>query len=167
MKKLLLFTVFVLSTLAWAVAQDTGGKPGTGGQSASSQSSNQGSASQSQSPANGAGQTTPGASSQTTPGSAGQTGATAQSQMANAPITEGCLGGSKAAYTITDKAGKTYKLNIPANADASPLASHIGESVMVLGNVSSGGGSPSIDVEKIGRGTGNCSGSSSSAPQPH
>ena len=86
--------------------------------------------------------------------------------MANTPITEGCLGGSAANYTITDKAGKSYKLNLPANADASPLASHIGESVMVQGNVSSAG-SPSIDVQRIGRGTGTCSGSSSAAPKSH
>jgi hypothetical protein len=86
--------------------------------------------------------------------------------MSNSPVTEGCLGGSASAYTITDKAGKSYKLNLPANADASPLASHIGESVMVQGNVNSTG-SPSIDVQRIGKGTGTCSGSGSAAPPSH
>jgi len=111
----------------------------------------------------------PGAPQSQTPstGATDPSGAQAgQTPAASAPVTEGCLGGSKAAYTITDKGGKTYKLNLPANADASPLASHVGESVMVMGSVNSAGGSPTIDVQKIGRGTGTCPGSSA-APQSH
>jgi hypothetical protein len=43
--------------------------------------------------------------------SGGQPGA--QAQEANAPVTEGCPGGSDPNYTLTAKAGTTYKLNIP------------------------------------------------------
>jgi hypothetical protein len=86
--------------------------------------------------------------------------------VGSAPITQGCLGGTKGAYTITDASGKSYKLNIPATADATPLSLHIGESVMVKGNVNSSG-SPSIDVQQIGRGTGTCPGNGSASPQSH
>ena len=150
MKRILLSTTFLLATLAWATAQ-SGSMPE--GANQSTPPGSQPGASQSQ---------------PTAPGAAGQTGAqSSPTGVANAPVTQGCLGGSKAAYTITDKSGKTYKLNIPANADASPLASHVGESVMVQGSVNNTGSSPSIDVERIGRGTGTCSGSGSAAPQSH
>ena len=159
MKKTLLLAVFLLATLSWAAAQQS--TPQGGSQSTTPGS--QPGASQSQSTAPGGSQ-----SPSTAPGAAGQTGAqSSPTGVANAPITQGCLGGSKNAYTITDVSGKSYKLNIPANADASPLAAHVGESVMVQGAVNNTGGSPSIDVERIGRGTGTCPGSSSAAPQSH
>jgi len=94
MKNMLVITLFMLATLAWAAAQQPGGTPG--------QSSGQ-------------------------PGS--------QGQAPNVPVTEGCLGGSNPNFTITDKAGTTYKLNIPPSADTSKLAQHVGESVQVAGNV--------------------------------
>ena len=158
MKRTLVLTVFLLATLAWATAQtsstDASHQTTPGAQSGTSQS-----------------QTAPGAaqSSPSTSGAAGQTGAqSTPTGAAHAPITQGCLGGSKGAFTITDQGGKSYKLNIPATADATPLASHVGESVMVMGNVNSTGSSPSIDVQQIGRGTGSCPGSgSSAAPQAH
>jgi hypothetical protein len=88
-------------------------------------------------------------------------------QAANAPVTEGCLGGSEPHYTITDKAGTTYKLNIPSNADTSKLAQHVGEPVAVAGNVNAGkGGDPSIDVQGIGRGSGQCGGPKGAQPPP-
>jgi hypothetical protein len=156
MKRTLVLTVFLLATLAWAAAQQS--VPQSGSQS--TPPSTQPGASQSPTP--GASQSSP-----STPSAAGQAGSQSSATgMSNSPVTEGCLGGSASAFTITDKAGKSYKLNLPANADASPLASHIGESVMVQGNVNSTG-SPSIDVQRIGRGTGTCSGSSSAAPQQH
>ncbi len=159
MKKILLLTAFLLATLAWATAQQSASQGGSQSTTPGSQTG----ASQSQSSAPGASQSSP-----STSGTAGQSGAqNSATGMANAPITEGCLGGSASAYTITDKAGKTYKLNIPANTDASPLASHIGESVKVMGNVNTTGASPSIDVQQMGRGTGTCSGSSSAVPQSH
>lgn len=97
---------------------------------------------------------------------------------AGGKITEGCLGGTNPNYTITDASGTTYKLNIPPGADASPLAKHIGESVQVQGTVNkaqstsdagstkSTSNSSSIDVARIGRGTGTCPNSQSGAQAP-
>ena len=91
-----------------------------------------------------------------------------QGPSANVPVTEGCLGGSAPNFKITDKAGITYKLNIPPNADTSKLAQHVGESVPVAGNVKDAGkaGNASIDVQNIGRGTGQCPASASKGTQP-
>ena len=90
-----------------------------------------------------------------------------QPQAESTPVTQGCLGGSDPNYTITDKAGTTYKLHIPPNADTSKLAQHVGEPVQVAGNVNTGkGGDPSIDVQGIGRGTGNCPATGSKGAQP-
>ena len=91
--------------------------------------------------------------------SSGQAGSQGQA-AANAPVTEGCLGGSAPNFTITDKAGTSYKLNLPPNTDTSTLAQHVGESVQVAGNVkdTSSAGNASIDVQGIGRGTGKCPG---------
>lgn len=108
---------------------------------------------------------TPGAAQ---PPDSAQTPGSVQGQAANATVTEGCLGGSNPNFTITDKAGTTYKLNIPAGADVSPLNSHIGESVQVMGQVNNGGAgkTSSIDASRIGRGTGNCqAGSSKQTPR--
>ena len=90
-----------------------------------------------------------------------------QGQAANAPVTEGCLGGSAPNFTMTDKAGIIYKLNIPPNADTSKLAQHVGESMQVAGNVKETGkaGNASIDVQGIGRGTGKCPVSAQSPPK--
>lgn len=156
MRQVVALAVFMLATMVWAMAQ----QPEASGGQATSPSSQTPSTSQSQSSA-------PGSASQ---GSA-QTGAErgAQAPAANMPITEGCLGGSNPNFTITDKAGATYKLNLPPGADGSSLTPHVGESVQVLGQVSKGGGAEkasSIDVSKIGRGTGNCPGSSPKQPNP-
>jgi hypothetical protein len=85
-----------------------------------------------------------------------------QNPPANAPVTEGCLGGSNPNFTLTDKAGTTYKLNIPATADTSKLGEHVGESVAVAGNVSG----KAIDVQGIGKGTTTCSGAGAKGEQP-
>jgi len=97
---------------------------------------------------------------------------------------EGCLGGSNPNYTVTDKAGTTYQLDIPKGADASVLAKHIGESVQVQGSLgdssaagsaasssstapSSAAGSKSIHVSRIGKGSSSCPASgSSTTPKP-
>jgi hypothetical protein len=142
MKKILATTLFTLATLAWAAAQQPGSMPQQGSGSPTSPGSQAPGATQSQ-PA--------------TPGN----------QAINAPVTEGCLGGSNPNFTITDKAGTTYKLNIPPNANTSVLTQHVGESVQVAGNVNGGkAGDGSIDVQGIGRGSGNCPGSPSSGAQP-
>jgi hypothetical protein len=86
--------------------------------------------------------------------------------MPNAPITEGCLGGTNPNFTITDSAGTTYKLAVPPGADVSSLSAHVGESVQVMGEVKQAAGKSSIDVSRIGRGTGKCPGKSPSGEQP-
>ncbi len=48
---------------------------------------------------------------------------------------EGCLGGSAGKFTIIDKAGTTYDLQLPASADSSKLNSHIGQEVRVTGSM--------------------------------
>ena len=151
MKKMLVIPLFMLATLVWAAAQQPGSTPDRGSQPPTSPSSQ-----------------APGVnpSQPSTPGSADQAGS--QGQASNAPVTEGCLSGSAPNYAITDKAGTTYKLNIPPNADTSKLASHLGESVQVLGNVKDAGkqGNASIDVQGIGRGAGKCPASGSTGAQP-
>jgi len=102
------------------------------------------------------------------PGSANQAGS--HGQESQAPITEGCLGGSNPNYTVTDTSGTVFKLNLPPNTDTSKLAPHVGESVQVQGDVKDAGkaGNASIDVQAIGRGTGNCpaGGARNSQPPP-
>ena len=139
MKNTFAMAVFMLATLAWAAAQQPGSGQGTSPSS-------------------------PGAS-QTQPSTPGGTD---QGQASNTPITEGCLGGSNPNYTIKDKTGTTYKLNLPPNADGSRLTSHVGESVQVLGDVKDSGkvGKPSIDVQRIGRDTSNCPGNGATGAQP-
>ena len=75
----------------------------------------------------------------------------------------GLPGGSDPNFTLTDRANITYKLKIPPNADTSKLTPHVGESVVVAGDVKDPGktSSPSIDVHGIGRGTGKCPASDS------
>ena len=126
MKKILLITLFMLATLAWAAAQQPGGTQGQ---------------------------------------SSGKAGS--QGQAPNVPVTEGCLGGSDPNFKITDKTGIIYKLNFPPDADTSKLAQHVGESVQVAGNVKDAGkaGNASIDVQGIGRGTGQCPASPSKGAQ--
>jgi len=133
--------------LAWAAAQQPGSAP--------ERNSGQTTSPNSQAP--GTTQTQPSA-----PGGAGQPGS-----RANAPVTEGCLGGSAPNYTIKDKTGTAYKLNMPPNADTSKLAPHVGESVQVQGEVKDAGtANASINVQAIGRGTGTCPGSGSRDAQP-
>lgn len=141
MKNILVLTLFMLASVAWAAAQQPG--------SAQDPSAGQATSPSSQSPS----QTQPSA-----PGSGAQN--PAGGQASNAPVTEGCLGGSEPHYTLTDKTGTTYKLNIPPKADTSKLASHVGEPVLVQGDVNNGkAGNASIDVQGIGRGMGKCPGS--------
>src|SRR5215467_14524820 len=136
MKKIFLTTVFMLATLAWATAQQPGSTADPSGAQAS--------------PGMQAPSATQPPSSPTDqePSQGGQMPAQRQS----ADVVEGCLGGSNPNYTLTDSSGTTYKLNIPPTADTSKLASHVGESVNVAGNVKSN----TIDVQGIGRGTGKC-----------
>src|SRR5215471_8443111 len=140
-----ILVMLMLATLAWAAAQQPGGAP----------ERNSGQTTSPSPP--GATQTQPSA-----PGGAGQAGS-----RANAPVTEGCLGGSAPNFTLKDKTGTAYKLNMPPNADTSKLAPHVGESVQVQGEVKDAGtANASINVQAIGRGTGTCPGSGSRDAQP-
>ena len=151
MKNILVMALFMLAMLAWAAAQQPGSAPERNSGQTTSPSSQAPDATQTQ---------------PSTPDSAGHAGS--RGQASNAPVTEGCLAGSAPNYTITDKTGTAYKLNMPPNADTSKLASHVGESVQVQGDVKDAGkpGNASIDVQAIGRGTGNCPGSGSRDAQP-
>jgi uncharacterized protein YdeI (BOF family) len=154
MKKVMVATAFML-VVAWAVAQQPGTAP-SGGQ-APSQQQPSGPPAPSQQPG------------QAPSPNAPQTGAEpgAQSQASNLPVTEGCLAGSHPNFTLTDKAGTTYKLNFSQEADTSVLTSHVGESVQVLGQVSDAAGAgkaSSIDVRKIGKGAGKCPASKPPSP---
>jgi hypothetical protein len=149
MKKSIFLGALMLSALAWAGAQQPNSMP--------AQSDAQAPTPNSQVPSSGEPQpATPGGAEQNAPQAGPQSGA--PGQAANAPVTEGCLGGSNPNYTITDSGGKTYKLVLPPNADGSRLAPHIGESVQVMGDLKQGGGANSIDVSKVGKGAGKCSG---------
>ncbi len=142
MRRTLAVCLFVIATFTWALAQTGSATPGAQPPSAGAQSSG---ATQSQAPSASAGQ---------------------DPAQSAAPITQGCLAGSNGAYTITDTAGKTYKLNFPPNANVSVLSSHIGESVAVMGDVQGSGKSgQSINVSRIGRGSSTCSAGSSATPQ--
>ena len=150
MKNIFVMTLFMLAMLAWAAAQQPGSAPERDSGQTTSPSSQAPDATQTQ---------------PSTPGGAGQAGS--RGQAPSAPITEGCLGGSAPNYTIKDKTGTAYKLNMPPNTDTSKLASHVGESVQVQGNVKdTDTPNASIDVQAIGRGTGNCPGSGSRDAQP-
>ena len=148
MKKTLAIGLFMLAMMAWAAAQQPGSPLG-----------------QSPAQATPPGAQVPGAtpSQPGVPGSADQSGMQ-PAPSANAPVTEGCLGGSAPNFTVTDKAGTTYKLNIPAGANTSALTPHVGESVQVQGDVNSGKTS-SIDVQRIGPGKGTCPGSGTTGAQ--
>jgi hypothetical protein len=157
MRKILAVFLFVLATLTWSLAQNPGATPSSGGQQPPSGQAPD--ASQSQTPpSGGAGQN---------PSQPGAAQPQSQGPSANATITEGCLGGSGTNYTLTDKAGTTYKLNFPATANVSTLSSHVGEPVRVLGDITDAGkaGQSSINATKIARGTGTCPPASSATPQ--
>ncbi len=153
MKRMFLVSLFLLTVMAWAVAQ-TGSMPQSGGGQATPPSSQAPGAGQTQPATPGsAGQTAPEAGAGATPGAAGGPGG-----AINTPITEGCLGGSNPNFTVTDSTGTSYKLVIPPGADASSLNAHVGESVQVMGDVNHAGSANAINVTRIGRGTGKCAG---------
>jgi len=184
MRNVLIVTLFLLVSMAWAVAQqqDPASQGAPAGQ-ASSPNATMNDSGQQTSPAPGStGQTAPGMPpSGQTPGQAAPPSSD-QAPMGNISVTEGCLGGTAPNFTITDKAGVVYKLNIPSTTDTTVLTKHIGESVQVAGQVNGAGSSASatsggassassgasIDAKKIGRGTGTCPGGAAdkSAPVP-
>jgi len=158
MKKTFAITLFMLATLAWAMAQQPGSMPG--------QNSGQVTSPSSQTPAESAGQSTSPASQAPDAAPQAPGASTSPTSGATPKVTEGCLGGSNPNYTVTDASGTTYKLNIPPNADTSKLAAHVGESVDVAGNVNGMGAGSSINVQGIGKGTGTCPAGAKNSPNP-
>jgi hypothetical protein len=170
MRNVLVLTLIWMVSATWVAAQQQGTtSPGA----SSGQATPPGASSSS------SGQATPPGASSSSSGQATPPGASSSSSgqapgAADSNIIEGCLGGSAPNFTVTDKAGTTYKLALPQDADSSPLSQHVGESVQVMGAVSdlgSSAGAPSgstasassanqrsIQVTKIGRGTGTCPG---------
>ena len=140
MRKMFFVTLILLIAVGWAVAQNPSTAPMTeqpGAQSPSSQSpSNPGA----QSPTSPSAQ--PGAPGQQQPGMPGQqptnpadqAGQDASAAPAGSSV-EGCLGGSAGNFTVIDKSGTTYQLQLPAGADTSKLNAHLGEEVRVTGTM--------------------------------
>jgi len=152
MRKSLLFTLMLLALSAWVMAQQA---PDTQSPPSNSQGSTQ----------------SPGAqapNSQTAPGQGAQSPAGQNS-------VQGCLGGSGSNFTVTDKSGTSYALQLPQGADPSSLKPHIGEEVRVEGTMGGGsssspsagnsaGARPTISVKNIYRVSPTCSSKSSGAP---
>jgi len=123
MRKTLLLVLILLVSAGMAVAQQSTTSPSTSPASPSSQASP---SDQSMSPGSQA--TSP--SSQAASPSAGETSV------------EGCLGGSAGNFTVMDQSGTTFQLQLPASADSSSLAQHVGQQVRVTGTVA-GAATPS------------------------
>jgi hypothetical protein len=150
MRKTLFVTTILLALAAWGMAQQ---EPS----SQSSPSTSQGTASQAP-------------NSQSSPNS-GQGAA----QSAGQNSVQGCLGGSGNNFTVTDKSGTSYQLQLPAGANASALKPHIGEEVRVEGDTASASGSnsaaaasgnqPTINVKNIYRVSPTCSTKSGAPPK--
>jgi hypothetical protein len=161
MRNNIFLALIVLLMTAWAVAQ----QPGTTSPSAPAPGSSQQQATPPSEPGQPAAPSTP---DQATPPAAPSTNRMPQGDGSD--IIEGCLGGAAPNFTVTDKAGTSYKLDIPAGADTAVLTKHLGESVQVMGAVNDSGSkssaSKSIAVQKIGRGSSACSGAAGTAKPP-
>lgn len=146
MKKLLFLTLILLVSVGWAVAQN----PATPG-ATPDQSQQPGAQSPSQQPgAAQPGQQQPGMAPANPADQAAQAGQDASAAAAGSSV-EGCLGGAAGNFTITDKAGTTYQLQLPAGADSSKLTSHVGEEVRVTGATSNAkGGSDAASAASAG-----------------
>ncbi|MDT8070567.1 MAG: hypothetical protein ROO76_20600 [Terriglobia bacterium] len=151
MRKLLFFTLILLISAGWAVAQNPTSPPMTenpGAQNPSTPGSQPGMTGQ-------PGQQQPGMPGEVgqQPGVPGaQTGQTGQetSPSAAGSTVEGCLGGSAGNFNIIDKSGVSYRLDIPAGADTSKLNQHIGEEVRVTGAMNNTGAAGASDTTSAG-----------------
>ncbi len=56
---------------------------------------------------------------------------------------EGCLGGTAGNYTVTDKSGMVYKLELPDDAPQSAIEKLVGKEVRVKGTLAEASASPS------------------------
>lgn len=176
MRKTLLFTLILLALSAWVVAQQ---EPSSQAPPSSSQGTSQSSPGQAPNT-----QSSPSANpgeAQSSPGQAPNTQSSPNANQGEAQSSagqngvQGCLGGSGNDFTVTDKSGTSYQLQLPAGADASNLKPHIGEEVRVEGSTSGGSGSnsasstsgsrPTITVKNIYRVSPTCSSKSGAAPK--
>jgi hypothetical protein len=127
MRKMFFVTLILLIAVGWAVAQNPSTPPMSeqpGAQSPTNPGAQPGAPGQQ-----------PGMPGDTTqqPGTpADQAGQDASAAAAGSSI-EGCLGGAAGNFTVIDKSGTTYQLQLPAGADSSKLNSHLGEEVRVTG----------------------------------
>jgi len=112
-----------------------------------------------------------GANSQSAPNSSQGSAQTAPSENS----VQGCLGGSGDNFTVTDKGGTAYQLQLPAGADTANLKPHIGEEVRVTGTMANNSGSsaggassgqPTIAVKNIYRVASSCSSKTQGANPP-
>ncbi len=129
-RKTLQLAVVLLVFTAWAVAQQ-----GSTSQAPQTSSPSQATTSPS-APSSDAGQAQGSSNAPSAPDQAAQPSSGENS-------IEGCLGGSAGKYTLIDKAGTSYKLELPAQADTSTLDKHIGQEVRVTGAVAHAEGSAS------------------------
>ncbi|HEU5400285.1 MAG TPA: hypothetical protein VFU86_02945 [Terriglobales bacterium] len=143
MRKTFFVTMILLIAVGWAVAQNPSTPPMSeqpGAQSPSSQSPGAQNPASPTSPSaqpGAPGQQQPGMPGATTqqPGTPADQAAQDASAAAAGSSIEGCLGGSAGNFTVIDKSGTTYQLQLPAGADSSKLNSHIGEEVRVSGTM--------------------------------
>jgi hypothetical protein len=183
MRKIFFVTLILLVAVGWTVAQNQSTPPMTeqpGAQSPSSPGS-QNPGAQPGAP----GQQQPGMPGQQPTNPTDQAGQDASAAAAGSSI-EGCLGGSAGNFTVADKSGTTYQLQLPAGADSSKLTAHIGEEVRVTGtiaNAKQGGDTsaasagaagatgassqPSIAVSKIDKVGEKCGGNAQTPPSSH
>jgi len=79
---------------------------------------------------------------------------------------EGCLGGSAGNFTVTDKSGTTYQLQLPQGTDTDNLNKHVGEEVRVTGATSNAaaGNQASIHVTKMNKIADTCGTGSTANP---
>lgn len=102
-------------------------------------------------------------------------GSQAATQPSGSNGIQGCLGGSGDNYTVTDKTGTTYQLQLPPGGDTSKLKEHIGNEVLVTGALAAPGNAsaasssptqPSINVKGISKVSDTCSAKTPGAVPP-
>ncbi len=125
MRKTLFLTLILLLAVAWMAAQQEPQSRRSEPQPSPTMNSGQ--------------STAPGGAPSTQTSPAVPPAAADQSATGSSQVVEGCLGGTAPDFTVTDKAGTVYKLDIPKDADTAPLTAHVGQAVRVQGAVSDTG----------------------------
>ncbi len=143
MRKTLLVTFVFFVVAAWAVAQQGNTQtPGGSSQAPSTSSPNQEAAPQAPSTSNPSQEAAPQNPSTSNPSQP------ATPQSGPESTIEGCLGGTTGNYSLTDKTGTTYKVQLPEKTDPSILQKYVGQEVAIKGSVAdaSDTGSASADT---------------------